>query len=104
MTAKHTPGPWRRENGELVGSNGALVRVAGTGIGLAMRDTPEALANGRLFLAGPDMLAELHDIVPALADARDRMVKAGDYAAAIALEIRRVHAKRAIAKATGDEA
>jgi hypothetical protein len=62
MTAKHTPGPWRRENGELVGSNGALVRVAGTGLCLAMRDNPEALANGRLFLAAPELLAAVLEL------------------------------------------
>lgn len=54
----HTPGPWIRVRGELIGSNGAKVVEYGSGIAFMCGGgaEPEAVANATLRNAAPDLL------------------------------------------------
>lgn len=54
MSAQHTPGPWKYENGHGVIACGNPLRVAGR--------TKIAQANRALIAAAPDLLAALHRV------------------------------------------
>lgn len=57
MTNKHTPGPWEKIGGTLVGRNGKDVVAAGLGLGLGS-DGGDGVrtANARLIAAAPELL------------------------------------------------
>lgn len=57
---KHTPGPWEKVNGNLVGSDGNEVVAAGLGLGLGTDNGDGVrLANASLIKAAPDLLEAL---------------------------------------------
>jgi len=57
---KHTPGPWKKVSGFLIGSNGKEVVAASVGIGLGSDSgNGEREANGRLIAAAPELLESL---------------------------------------------
>lgn len=58
---KHTAGPWERDRyGSLRGATGREVIAHGIGIGISLGGSgAEALANGQLIVAAPDLLKAL---------------------------------------------
>ena len=104
--SKHTPGPWVKKSGFLVGANGQPVRVSGTGIALAMEANPdeETRANSHLLFAAPAMLEALRHLLRIHENARHpkqssntTFVDTRDFEAACA------DARAAIAAAEGRE-
>jgi len=102
--AKHTPGPWVRVRGELVGSNGVKVIEYASGVAImcGAGDNAEHVANAELRNAAPDLLEAAVALVDAadefecdVAD-RDGSENNNHLLAAIAT------ARAAIAKATGE--
>lgn len=67
MTAKHTPGPWWRDDDGFIaaGSGDSYVTVADFDCGGAISHA-ERLANEALAMAGPDMLAALKAVLGAV--------------------------------------
>lgn len=57
----HTPGPWTKIRGELVGSNGKKVIEYGSGVAIMCGGgaDPESVANTNLRNAAPDLLEAL---------------------------------------------
>ena len=60
MSTQHTPGPWFKNRGFLIGSDGSDVVAADLGVGLGA-DNGDGIrkANARLIAAAPDLLFEL---------------------------------------------
>lgn len=62
VIGKHTPGPWiKSRNGEIVASNGSMVKVEG--FALSGISTPETRANRDLMAAAPDLLEALEGLI-----------------------------------------
>ena len=58
MKAQHTPGPWKLEGAEIIGSNGSMVVDPFDGSRAAKLLTiDEREANASLIAAAPDLLA-----------------------------------------------
>jgi hypothetical protein len=97
MSTQHTPGPWFKNRGFLIGSDGSDVVAADLGLGLGA-DNGDGIrkANARLIIAAPDLLEALQDLFDAdmehflMGDGKDDQIEA------IA------KARAAIAKATGE--
>ena len=53
----HTPGPWVKRDGEVLGSNGKRVRFGHSGFALALESNPgaEAMANTAVAMAAPEL-------------------------------------------------
>ena len=65
MTDKHTPGPWVRDPyGTVRGPNGREVLTTGFALTLAnsSKDS-DAIANARLMVAAPDLLAAVKSLM-----------------------------------------
>lgn len=61
MSAKHTPGPWKR-TGALTVRGGALGRLIAKVDGGGSINSEEIYANTRLIAAAPDMLEALKNL------------------------------------------
>lgn len=61
--SKHTPGPWFKQGGFLIGSDGSDVVAAGLGLGLGA-DCGDGIrsANACLIAASPDLYAVLKEL------------------------------------------
>lgn len=108
MSAKHTPGPWRifQTKGKprfyVIGigrEDGRGITDGNVGLGVWDADSPEALANGRLIAAAPDLLSALRDLLDAFDICPDDL-PGHEYEAIV--EDARQRARAAIAKAKGE--
>lgn len=72
--AKHTPGPWRVDNHDVVGGTRALYVVAGNKsicTWLTDRPTPQNNTDARLISTAPELLQIALDIIPEVNDYSD---------------------------------
>lgn len=109
-TEKHTPGPWFKRSGVLMGADGSYVVADGLGLGLGS-DNGDGVrtANARLIAAAPELLQELKNLrrayVNLLETGRDRILLLGgqcdDVPTMEASDPYLRDASAAIAKATG---
>jgi hypothetical protein len=91
MSTQHTPGPWFKNCGFLIGSDGSDVVAAGLGLGLGA-DNGDGIrkANALLIAAAPELL-----------EALQRMLDAPSHGTHEAMRRANEAARAAIAKATG---
>lgn len=80
--AKHTPGPWVKRSGILIGADGSYVVADGLGLGLGSGGGDGvSTANARLIIAAPELLDELKNLrrayVNLLETGRDRILSLG---------------------------
>lgn len=97
MTTKHTPGPWINDGWRARGSNGECVNLSDCGIGLSSGiATEEAMANGCLCLAAPELLEALQGLLTHASGGTKQCVH--DFECVCPFDA----ARAAVAKATGE--